>query len=94
MVDINNIFLIAQKESKESLKNRTVVESANYTHTGLYLNNQEYIVWNFKFFYEWKENMGFLASFGGGLTTELIARTPSISGGFYYRFGQKAELPE
>ncbi len=79
---------------KESLKNRTVIESVNYRHTGLYLNDEEFIAWSFKFVHELSDKMGINYAFAGGFRTELIARTPVISVGFYHKFGGNKDSGE
>ena len=71
---------------KESLKNKTSSDSPNYRQTGLYLNNQEYITWEFKFVHEVTETIGWTSALAGGFRTELIARTPVISFGMYFKW--------
>ncbi len=72
---------------KESIKNRSSFDdNANYLHTGLYLNEQEYVSWSFKFIHEVNDHWGWNAALSGGFRTELIALTPVISGGFYYKW--------
>ena len=70
----------------ESLKDKTVNESANFQQTGLYLNNQEFISWELKFIGEINDHLGMTAGFAGGFRTELIARTPVISAGVYFKW--------
>ena len=86
------LLLALNLSAKQSLKNRTVIESDNYKQTGLYLNDEEFIAWSFKFVQELGDQMGFNYAFAGGFTTELIARTPVISVGFYHKFdGSKSK---
>lgn len=77
----------------ESLKDKTVAESPNFAQTGLYLNNQEYISWELKFIGEINDHLGMTAGLAGGFRTELIARTPVISAGVYFKWdGARREL--
>jgi hypothetical protein len=78
---------------KESLKNITRTDNLNFQQTGLYLNNQEYITWEFKFMYDINENFGFNTALAGGFRTELIARTPVISAGMYFKWKVKPYEP-
>jgi hypothetical protein len=71
---------------KQSVKNRSPFDEANFRQTGLYLNNQEYMAWSFKFTHELNENWGWNTALAGGFRTEFIARTPVISAGFYYKW--------
>ena len=78
---------------KESLKNRTF-GSSNYAQTGLYLNDQEFIAWEFKFIYSITEDLGITTALAGGFRTELIARTPVISFGVFYKWKQPGAADE
>lgn len=78
--------------SKQSLGNKATNDDPNYIHTGLFLNNQEFIAWNFKFMHDINDKMGIMTSLAGGFTTRLIARTPVISGGFYFQWDKQTVI--
>jgi len=44
------------------------------------------MAWSFKLTHELNDNWGWNTAFAGGIRTELIARTPVISAGFYYKW--------
>lgn len=77
--------------ARQSLNNANPEDNASFRQTGLFLNNQEFIAWNFKFMYDINDRMGLMTSLAGGFTTRLIARTPVISAGFYFQW-KKDEL--
>jgi hypothetical protein len=83
------LILAVTVHVKQSLKNKTPSDSPNYQQTGLYLNDQEYISWAFKFTQELSDKFGWNTALAGGFHTELIARTPVISFGMYYKWKAK-----
>ncbi len=80
-------LLIIWRESLENGSRNDLI--TNNAQTGLYLNDQEYIAWTIKMAVPIKSGRwGVNASIGGGAITALVARTPSISAGFYYDWQQ------
>lgn len=80
------ITLALKVNLKQSLKNKTVIESPNYRYTGLYLNDEEFVAWSFNTIYKINSEWSFMAALAGGFKTKLIARTPVISAGVIWKF--------
>ena len=79
-------------QARQSLKNGSRDDAdlslSNNLHTGLYLNDEQYYAWAFKFSYNINERLGVNWSLGGGIKTLYIARTPAFSFGIFYDWQQ------
>ncbi|MDZ4846566.1 MAG: hypothetical protein SH857_13585 [Chitinophagales bacterium] len=83
------LFLQARQSINNGSRNDADLLTSNNLHTGLYMNDQQYFAWEFKFSYAFNPRLGINWALAGGLTTRYIARTPAFSFGVYYNWAEK-----
>lgn len=68
-----------------SFHNGDVLLPRSNTLTGLYVNNQSYAGFGLKLIGELNEKIGLNLGFGGAFAARNLAKSPSLSLGFYYK---------
>ncbi|MCP4442566.1 MAG: hypothetical protein GY810_26970 [Aureispira sp.] len=58
-------------------------------HTGMYINNQNYLAWTAKVIIPFNDNFGANLSFSGAFMGENVQQSPSIGLGIYYQWDKK-----
>lgn len=70
----------------ESFRNGDAVEEPGQLQTGLYLNNQEFVVWGFKAQVFVNDHLGISGGLYGALSGNLVARQRSLNLGIFYKW--------
>lgn len=83
---INRAFIIFVLDVVENFENGNAIESLNQLQTGLYLNNQSYFAYGIKGIIGFTDNLGITGAFYGAGSGNLVAKSPSINFGFYYKW--------
>lgn len=83
---INRVYIIGVIDIVQNFENGTVVESANQLETGLYLNNQSYFAYGIKGIVGFTDRIGLSGAFYGAGSGNLVAKSPSINFGIYYKW--------
>lgn len=83
---IDRIYLIVVLDIVESLKNGSVFESTTLRSMGLYLNNQSYFAYGIKTIIGFTDKLGMNGAFYGAGSGNLVARSPSLNLGAYYKW--------
>lgn len=63
-------------------------------HTGMYINNQNYLAWIAKVIIPFNDNFGANLSFAGAFLGNNVQQSPSIGVGIYYKFGEQEKKKE
>jgi hypothetical protein len=83
---INRVYIIGVIGIVQNFENGTAVESANQLGTGLYLNNQSYFAYGIKGIVGFTDSIGLSGAFYGAGSGNLVAKSPSINFGIYYKW--------
>lgn len=83
---IKRIFIIGVIDIVQNFENGNAIESANQLGTGLYLNNQSYSALGIKGIVGLTDNVGISGAFYGAGSGNLVAKSPSINFGLYYKW--------
>lgn len=83
---IERIYLIGVVDVVESLKDGNVFESQLQQQAGLYLNNQSYFSYGIKAIIGFTDNLGINGAIYGAGSGNLVAKSPSLNLGFYYKW--------
>ncbi len=83
---INRVFVIGVIDIVENFENGNATESANQLQTGLYLNNQSYFAYGIKGIIGFTDNLGVSGAFYGASSGNLVAKSPSVNFGLYYKW--------
>ncbi|MCB0489901.1 MAG: hypothetical protein R2820_14820 [Cyclobacteriaceae bacterium] len=83
---IDRIYLILVLDIVESLKNGSVFEDLTLRRIGLYLNNQSYFAYGIKTIIGFTDKLGINGAFYGARSGNLVARSPSLNLGAYYKW--------
>ena len=83
---INRIYIIAVIDIVQNFENGTAIESPNQLGTGLYLNNQSYFAYGFKGIIGFTDNLGITVAYYSAGSGHLVAKSPSINFGVYYKW--------
>ena len=78
-------YLMVFLDGRHSFNNGDVIPSNVNQQTGLYLNNQEYLAFGIKTLIEIKNGFGITGAFGGAASGNLVARSPSLNIGVFYK---------
>ena len=89
----HKFFYAILVQAKQSLNNGSRNDAniflTNSLHTGLYMNDEEYWAWSFKFANQLSDKLLINYSIGGGIVTRYIARTPAFTVGVIYNWDGK-----
>ena len=80
------LWIIFFLDLYESMHNASVKISEKQALTGFYVPDQEYFAWGFKVIEELGEKTGITAGVGGSFSGNMVAHSPAISVGFYYKW--------
>ncbi|WGH74526.1 hypothetical protein P8625_10510 [Tenacibaculum tangerinum] len=80
------LWLAGFLDGVASLKNGEVVLPQENLATALYVNDQSYAAFGFKFIGEFTDNFGVNLGFGGALSGRNVAKAPALSFGLYHKF--------
>lgn len=80
------IYIIGVLDIVESLKNGSVFEDRTKRLKGLYLNNQSFFAYGIKTIIGLNENMGLTGAYYAAGSGNLVANSPSLNFGFYYKW--------
>ncbi len=83
---IKRIFIIGVIDIVQNFENGNAIESANQLGTGLYLNNQSYFAYGIKGIVGFTDSIGISGAFYGAGSGNLVAKSPSINFGLYYKW--------
>ncbi len=83
---INRVYVIAVLDVVENFENGSAIESAQQLQTGLYLNNQSFFAYGIKGIIGFTDNLGISGAFYGASSGHLVAKSPSINFGVYYKW--------
>lgn len=83
---IDRVYIIGVLDIVESLKDGSVFESQLQRENGLYLNNQSFFAYGIKTIIGITEKIGVNAAFYGASSGNLVARSPSLNLGAYYKW--------
>jgi hypothetical protein len=83
---VNRIYVIAVLDVVENFENGSAVETVNQLQTGLYLNNQSFFAYGIKGIIGFTDNIGVSGAFYGASSGHLVAKSPSINFGVYYKW--------
>lgn len=82
----DNFWLIGFVDIVKSFENGDVVLPVNNILTSTYVNDQEYGAFGAKVIYEFSDNFGLNAGFGGAFFGNNVAKAPALSIGLYQKF--------
>lgn len=83
---INRVYIIGVIDIVQNFENGNVAESTSQLGTGLYLNNQSYFAYGLKGIVGFTDNIGLSGAFYGAGSGNLVAKSPSINFGIYYKW--------
>lgn len=83
---IKRIFIIGVIDIVQNFENGSAIESANQLGTGLYLNNQSFFAYGIKGIVGFTDSIGISGAFYGAGSGNLVAKSPSINFGLYYKW--------
>ncbi|XRE43241.1 hypothetical protein ACIVBQ_001445 [Tenacibaculum discolor] len=83
---LNWLWIAGFLDGVASLKNGDVVLPQENLATGLYVNNQSYAAFGFKFIGEFNKSFGVNVGFGGAFAGRNVAKAPALSFGLYHKF--------
>lgn len=82
---INRVYLIFVIDVVQSFENGDARPDANQLQTGLYLNNQSFFAYGLKTIIGFTDHVGVTGGVYGAGSGNLVAKSPSINAGFYYK---------
>ena len=83
---IKRVYMIAVLDVVENFENGSALESTQQLQTGLYLNNQSSFAYGIKGLIGITEHIGASGAFYGAGSGHLVAKSPSINFGVYYKW--------
>jgi len=83
---INRVYIITVLDIVENFENGDAIESTAQRGTGLYLNNQSFFAYGIKGIIGFTDNIGISGAFYGAGSGNLVAKSPSLNFGFYYKW--------
>ncbi len=83
---LEQVYLIAVLDVVSNFENGNAVESPTQLQSGLYLNNQSFFAYGFKTIIGFNSNFGITGAFYGAGSGNLIAKSPSLNVGAYYKW--------
>ncbi|MGE0587847.1 MAG: hypothetical protein AB7O48_04695 [Cyclobacteriaceae bacterium] len=83
---LEQIYLIAVLDVVSNFENGNAVESLTQLQSGLYLNNQSFFAYGFKTIIGFNANFGITGAFYGAGSGNLVAKSPSLNVGVYYKW--------
>lgn len=81
-----SFWLIGYLDIVKSFKNGNIILPNSNLTTGLFVNDQEYGGFGFKWIYEVNNKFGINAGFGGAFFANNLAKAPALSFGLYHKF--------
>ncbi len=82
---LNRVYVIGVIDIVQNFENGNAIESANQLQTGLYLNNQSFFAYGLKTIIGFTEHIGISGAFYGAGSGHVVAKSPSINFGVYYK---------
>ncbi|MFZ1808279.1 MAG: hypothetical protein WAU36_13700 [Cyclobacteriaceae bacterium] len=83
---IKRVYIIWVIDIVQNFENGNAIESNAQLGSGLYLNNQSYFAYGIKGIVGFTDSIGMSIAFYGAGSGNLVAKSPSINFGFYYKW--------
>ncbi|HNP08017.1 MAG TPA: hypothetical protein PKN99_10335, partial [Cyclobacteriaceae bacterium] len=83
---LKRIYIIGVLDIVENFENGNAVETINQLQSGLYLNNQSYFAYGIKGIIGFNDSIGLTGAFYGAGSGNLVAKSPSLNVGFYFKW--------
>jgi len=83
---LNRTYIIGVLDVVENFENGDAIESSNQLQSGLYLNNQSFFAYGIKAILGLSDNLGLTGAFYGASSGNVVAKSPSLNFGIYYKW--------
>ena len=83
---LNRIYAIVVLDVVSNFENGNAVDDIRQIQTGMYLNNQSFFAYGLKGIIGFTDNIGLTAGYYGAASGNVVARSPSLNAGVYYKW--------